>query len=289
MLPLAADYKQLATFAFIGGLSAATSMVIVASITLATMVCNDIIMPLLFRISWLRLSDNKDIGSLLLRVRRITILCLMILAYFYYRILGDQSPLASFGLLAFVAAAQFLPAIIGGIYWKSGSRNGVIAGLIGGFILWLYTLVLPSFSEAGLLGPEYLNNGIFNITWLSPTHLFNLDSLDVLSHGVFWSLFVNTSLYILISRYATPRLVDRIQASAFVDVYNKDLTESSRQYGQVTVGDLQMLTERFLGISRTQHAFTGFALQRDEDPPLSDDKATPESPCVEKTCTLAML
>lgn len=276
MLPLAADYKQLATFAFIGGLSASTSMVIVASITLATMVCNDIIMPLLFRISWLRLSDNKDVGSLLLRVRRITILCLMILAYFYYRILGDQSPLASFGLLAFVAAAQFLPAIIGGIYWKAGSRNGVLAGLIGGFILWLYTLVLPSFSEAGLLGPEYLNSGIFNIDWLTPTRLFGVDSLDALSHGVFWSLFVNTSLYVLISRYATPRLVDRIQASAFVDVYNKDLTESSRQYGQVTVGDLQMLTERFLGISRTQHAFTGFALQRDEDPPLSDDKATPE-------------
>jgi len=276
MLPLAADYKELATFAFIGGLSASTSMVIVASITLATMVCNDIVMPLLFRISWLRLSDNKDVGALLLRVRRITIMCLMILAYFYYRILGEQSPLASFGLLAFVAAAQFLPAIIGGIYWKTGSRHGVLAGLIGGFLLWLYTLVLPSFSEAGLLGPEYIQNGIFGIDWLKPTQLFDMHGFDALTHGVFWSLFVNTSLYILVSRYANPRLVDRIQASAFVDVYNKDLTESSRQYGQVTVGDLQMLTERFLGISRTQHSFTGFALQRGEEPPLTGDKATPE-------------
>jgi PAS domain S-box-containing protein len=276
MLPLAADYKELATFAFIGGLSASTSMVIVASITLSTMVCNDIVMPLLFRISWLRLSDNKDVGALLLRVRRITIMCLMILAYFYYRILGEQSPLASFGLLAFVAAAQFLPAIVGGIYWKTGSRHGVLSGLIGGFLLWLYTLVLPSFSEAGLLGPEYIDNGIFGITWLNPTGLFGVTGFDVLTHGVFWSLIVNTSLYILVSRYTNPRLVDRIQASAFVDVYNKDLTESSRQYGQVTVGDLQMLTERFLGISRTQHSFTGFALQRGEEPPLSGDKATPE-------------
>ncbi|MAY40967.1 NahK/ErcS family hybrid sensor histidine kinase/response regulator [Neptuniibacter sp. UBA847] len=276
MLPLAADYKELATFAFIGGLSASTSMVIVASITLSTMVCNDIIMPLLFRISWLRLSDNKDVGALLLRVRRITIMCLMILAYFYYRILGEQSPLASFGLLAFVAAAQFFPAIIGGIYWKTGSRHGALAGLIGGFLLWLYTLVLPSFSEAGLLGPEYIENGIFGITWLTPTGLFGLHALDPLTHGVFWSLFVNTVLYVLVSRYTNPRLVDRIQASAFVDVYNKDLTESSRQYGQVTVGDLQMLTERFLGLSRTQHAFTGFALQRGEEPPLTGDKATPE-------------
>nr|WP_286240991.1 NahK/ErcS family hybrid sensor histidine kinase/response regulator [Neptuniibacter halophilus] len=276
MLPLAADYKALATFAFIGGLSASTSMVIVASITLATMVCNDIIMPLLFRISWLRLSDNSDVGALLLRVRRITIMCLMILAYFYYRILGEQSPLASFGLLAFVAAAQFLPAIIGGIYWKAGSRHGVLAGLIGGYLLWLYTLVLPSFSEAGLLGPEYLHTGIFGIDWLKPTHLFGIQAMDPLTHGVFWSLLINTSLYFLISRYTNLRLVDRIQASAFVDVYNKDLTETSRHYGQVTVGDLQMLTERFLGLSRTQHAFTGFALQRGEEPPLSGDKATPE-------------
>lgn len=276
MLPLAANYSELATFAFIGGLSASTSMVIVASITLATMVCNDIIMPLLFRISWLRLSDNKDVGALLLRVRRITIMCLMILAYFYYRILGEQSPLASFGLLAFVAAAQFLPAIIGGIYWKAGSRHGVLAGLIGGFILWLYTLVLPSFSEAGLLGPEYITSGIFGIDWLKPTALFGFTGVDVLTHGVFWSLFVNTALYILASRYTSLRLVDRIQASAFVDVYNQDLTESSKQYGLVTVGDLQMLTERFLGISRTQHAFTGFSLQRGEEPPLSGDKATPE-------------
>lgn len=272
MLPLAADYKALATFAFIGGLSASTSMVIVASITLATMVCNDIIMPLLFRISWLRLSDNSDVGALLLRVRRITIMCLMILAYFYYRILGEQSPLASFGLLAFVAAAQFLPAIIGGIYWKAGSRHGVLAGLIGGYLLWLYTLVLPSFSEAGLLGPEYLHTGIFGIDWLKPTHLFGIQAMDPLTHGVFWSLLINTSLYFLISRYTNLRLVDRIQASAFVDVYNKDLTETSRHYGQVTVGDLQMLTERFLGLSRTQHAFTGFALQRGEEPPCPATK-----------------
>lgn len=276
MLPLVENHTNLATFAFIGGLSASTSMVIVASITLATMVCNDIIMPLLFRISWLNVSSNQDVGALLLRVRRITIMCLMILAYFYYRILGEQSSLASFGLLAFVAATQFLPAIIGGIYWKRGSRHGVLAGLIGGFLLWLYTLVLPSFSETHLLGPEYLDSGIFGIDMLRPTELFGISGIDPLTHGVLWSLSVNALLYILVSIYTPLRLVDRIQASAFVDIYSKDLSETSRQYGQVTVGDLQMLTERFLGISRTQHAFTGFSIQRGEDPPLSGDKATPE-------------
>jgi PAS domain S-box-containing protein len=276
MLPLAASEFDLATFAFIGGLSAATSMVIVASIALSTMVCNDIVMPLLFRISWLKLSKNKDLGALLLKVRRITIMCLMLFAYFYYRILGDQGPLASFGLLAFVAVVQFLPAIVGGIYWKTGSRQGVLAGMTAGFILWLYTLVIPTMIEGGLIRHNFLENGLLELSWLKPTALFGVSGLDPLTHGVMWSLLINIVLYIGISRYSAPRLVDRIQASAFVDIYNKDLPETARQYGHVTVGDLQMLTERFLGISRTQHSFTGFALQRGEDPPLSGDKATPE-------------
>ncbi|GGK72809.1 hybrid sensor histidine kinase/response regulator [Amphritea balenae] len=276
MLPLQAGFDDLATFAFIGGLSAATSMVIVASITLATMVCNDIVMPLLLRISWLQLSKNKDLGALLLRVRRITIICLMIMAYFYYRILGDQSSLASFGLLAFVAAAQFMPGLIGGVYWKTGSRHGILAGLTAGFLIWLYTLVFPTLSGAGLMPSEFMETGLFGYDFLRPTALFGITGMDPLTHGAFWSVLANSILYILISRYSPQRLVDRIQASAFVDVYNKDLSEPSRVFSHATVGDLQILTERFLGISRTQHAFTGFALKAGIDPPLSGDKASPE-------------
>jgi len=276
MLPLQSGHQDLATFAFIGGLSAATSMVIVASITLATMVCNDIVMPLLFRISWLKLSKNKDLGALLLRVRRITIICLMIMAYFYYRILGDHSTLASFGLLAFVASAQFLPGIIGGIYWKTGSRYGMLAGLTAGFLIWLYTLVFPTLAGAGLMSSAFMESGLFGYDFLRPNALFDITGMDPLTHGAFWSVSVNALLYFFVSRYTSPRLVDRIQASAFVDVYNKDLSEPSRVFSHATVGDLQILTERFLGISRTQHAFTGFALKEGIDPPLSGDRASPE-------------
>ncbi|WP_296059067.1 hybrid sensor histidine kinase/response regulator [uncultured Amphritea sp.] len=276
MLPLHEGYKDLATFAFIGGLSAATSMVIVASITLSTMVCNDIVMPLLLRVSWLKLSKNKDLGAMLLRVRRITIICLMIMAYFYYRILGDQGTLASFGLLAFVAAAQFLPGLIGGVYWKTGSRHGILAGLSAGFLIWLYTLVFPTMANAGLMPASFLQEGLFNSELLKPTQLFGLTGMDPLTHGVFWSISINTFLYVLISHYSPQRLIDRIQASAFVDVYSKDLSEPSRVFSHATVGDLQILTERFLGISRTQHAFTGFALKAGIEPPLSGDKASPE-------------
>lgn len=276
MLPLELGNKQLTTFAFIGGLSAATSMVIVASITLSTMVCNDIIMPLLFRISRLKLSQSKDLGALLLKVRRLTIITLLLMAYFYYRILGNQGPLSSFGLLAFVAVAQFMPAIIGGIFWKKGSRQGALAGMSAGLLLWIYTLVIPTMIHADIMSPHLFNYNLFDYLIISPTALFGFDQLDPLTHGVLWSLLTNAILYVLISIYTSQRLTDRIQASAFVDVYNKDMTEPSRQHSTVTVGDLQLLTERFLGLSRTQHAFTGYALQRNEDPPLPGEKATPE-------------
>ncbi|WP_420846608.1 NahK/ErcS family hybrid sensor histidine kinase/response regulator [Nitrincola alkalilacustris] len=279
MLPLVHGWEYLAIFAFIGGLSAATSMVIVASITLSTMVCNDIVMPLLLRIRWLKLSRSSDLGALLLRVRRITIFCLMLMAYFYYRILGDHGPLASFGLLAFVAAIQFLPAIVGGIYWKAGTRQGVLAGMTAGMLLWCYTLVLPTMRAAQILPGELdalLPPGSELPSWLQPTSLFGLGGLNPLTHGVFWSLSVNILLFVLVSRLSVTRLVDRIQASAYINVYNKDLSDHSRLLGHVTVGDLQMLIERFLGSSRTQHAFTGFALQRNEELPLAGDKAAPE-------------
>ncbi|WP_028471180.1 hybrid sensor histidine kinase/response regulator [Neptunomonas japonica] len=276
MLPFELGNKQLATFAFIGGLSAATSMVIVASLTLSTMVCNDIIMPLLFRISRLKLSQSNDLGTLLLKVRRLTIITLLLMAYFYYRILGNQGPLSSFGLLAFVAIAQFMPSLLGGIFWKKGSRQGALAGMTAGLLLWIYTLVIPTLINANIISPHFLQNGLFDYLILTPTALFGINNLDPLTHGVLWSLLTNITLYVIVSQYTSQRLTDRIQASAFVDVYNKDLTTPSRQHSTVTVGDLQMLTERFLGLSRTQHAFTGYALQRNEDPPQSGDKATPE-------------
>lgn len=275
LLPLIGGHEYLATFAFIGGLSAATSMVIVASITLATMVCNDIVMPVLLRIPRLKLAETSDLGSLLLRVRRITIVTLLLLGYFYYRILGDQGSLASFGLLAFVAAIQFLPAIVGGIYWKRGNRRGALTGLTAGFMLWVYTLVVPAMQSAHLI-PTQLLPGWDTPDWAAPTSLFGLSYFDPLTHGVIWSLSINLLLYIGVSMLTSQRLVDRIQASAFTNVHTKHFAEPGRMTSQVSVGDLQMLTERFLGISRTQHAFTTYALHRGEDPALPGSKATPE-------------
>ncbi len=275
-LPLSANQNYLAVFAFIGGLSAATSMVIVATITLSTMVCNDIIMPTLMRIRWLKLSHNNDLGALLLKVRRLTIINLMLLAYFYYRIFGDSGSLASFGLLAFVAVAQFAPALFGAVIWKDGTRQGALAGISAGFLVWLYTLVIPTMSQAGLI-PAAMENLLWASGWMKPTALFGLPLSDPLTHGTFWSLLANVILFGVVSRYSTPRLIDRIQASTYVDSQSLDGRSPAHTLtGNTSVGDLQLLTERFLGVSRAQHALTGFSLQRGEDPPLSGDRASNE-------------
>ncbi|WP_207062422.1 NahK/ErcS family hybrid sensor histidine kinase/response regulator [Motiliproteus sp. SC1-56] len=277
-LPLAAGENQLAMFAFLGGLSAATSMVIVATITLSTMVCNDIVVPVLMRFPWLKrhISRSKDLGSLLLKVRRLTIINLMLLAYFYYRIFGESGDLASFGLLAFVAVAQFAPALLGAVTWKKGSRYGALAGISAGFAIWLYTLVIPTMTTAGLI-PEAMQAALWQSDWAHPTALFGMPLTDPLTHGTFWSLLINTLLYVLVSRYGPVRLIDRIQASTYVDTQADYTLEPSHGVaGHATVGDLQLLVERFIGMNKAKHALTGFALQRGEDPPLSGDRASSE-------------
>ncbi len=275
-LPLAAHQNELAMFAFLGGLSAATSMVIVATITLSTMVCNDIVMPMLLRLPWLKLSQNKDLGALLLRVRRLTIFNLMLLAYFYYRIFGDTGSLASFGLLAFVAVAQFAPALVGAVLWTKGSRQGALAGISAGFAIWLYTLVFPIMSDAGLV-PEHINAIVWQSQWFHPHALFGFEFSNHLTHGTFWSLVFNIGLFFGVSHYSNLRLIDRIQASTYVDSQKISSEQPAHELsGTTTVGDLQLLTERFLGVDRAHSALLSFAHQNGQQQPISGDKASNE-------------
>ena len=149
-LPLANGQPALALLAFIGGLSAATGMVIVEAIAVSTMVCNDLVMPLLLRT---RRSARRggDLTRLLLGIRRAAIVALLLLGYLYFRIAGEAYALVSIGLISFAAVAQFAPAMLGGMYWKGGTRAGALAGLLAGFALWAYTLMLPSIAKSGWL------------------------------------------------------------------------------------------------------------------------------------------
>ncbi len=252
-LPMHQGQDWLTVVSYIGGFSAATGMVIVSTIALSTMASNDLIFPLLVR---LRKADNKtNFYPALLLIRRSTIVVLMLLAYGYYLQAGSGKSLYSIGLLSFAAAAQFTPAMIGGLYWEKGHRNGAMIGLIIGFIIWFYTLLLPSLSGSAWLPDEFAVSGIFGLDWLKPYQLFGIPFEDPLTHGVFWSLLFNVAAYIVFSLRARHSFMDQLQARAYVN-RDEDLTRDTRKHNwNVRVADLYELCKRIIGPVRAEQFF----------------------------------
>src|SRR5262249_20417701 len=169
-LPLAAGSDLFTIAAFVGGLSAATAMVIVESVALAIMVSNGILMPLVLQRREALITGRDNIGGLLLTVRRMAIFVILFLAYVYYRLAGDAQ-LASIGLLSFAAVAQLAPAFFGGLIWRRGTARGAMAGMAIGILAWAYTLLLPSFADAGIVGHGLLSQGPWGIVLLRPQAL----------------------------------------------------------------------------------------------------------------------
>lgn len=262
-LPLSTGAEVLSIFAFLGGLSAATSMVIVATVALSTMVCNDLVVPLLLRHPKLQSRMGRDLSGLLLRIRRSAIVVILLLAYAYYRLVSEDYALARIGLLSFSAVAQFAPALIAALYWKGANRTGARWGLVGGFAVWAYTLLIPSFVQAGWLSDGLLIDGPLGIANLRPYALFGVDGLDPVTHGVMWSLAINTGLLLFGSLVGAQGLTQRRQARNFVDVYRGDEGGESRPWiGHVSLRELQDLTARFLGVQWAERAFQTYLAGR---------------------------
>ncbi|NAW33901.1 NahK/ErcS family hybrid sensor histidine kinase/response regulator [Halomonas alimentaria] len=267
-LPMAADSTWLTLLTFIGGFSAATGMVIVAAVAVSIMISNEIVIPALFRLRWFD-TKARDYGRLVLRARRITIGAVLAMAYGFYQLIGEFTSLASIGMLSFAAAGQFAPALIGGLYWKRGNRLGVIVGMNAGFAIWAYSLLMPAMIGADVLPAEWLAGGPLGVAWLAPTSLFGLNVGDSFTHGVMLSLGVNLFCYIFVSQVTSQRVVERIQASLFVDSVETRQTSVNRPWtGATTVGDLKVLCERFLGAGQVSRAFDDYA--RRSGKPLED-------------------
>lgn len=258
-LPMAHRQEALALFVFIGGLSAATGMVIVETIALSTMICNDLVMPLLLRWKALALSERRDLSGLLLAIRRGAIVALMMLGYVYYRAAGEAYALVAIGLVSFAAVAQFAPAMLGGMYWRDGSRAGALTGLSLGFALWAYTLLLPSFAKSGWLPISFIEQGPFGIELLKPLALFGLKGLDDISHSMFWSMLFNVGGYAAVSLLGRQSIRDHAQALLFVDVFKVAGRGSSLWRGSASVHEMLTLVGRFLGPQRAEEAFAGYA------------------------------
>ena len=261
-LPMAHGAEALALLVFIGGLSAATGMVIVESIALSTMICNDLVMPVLLRWKALALHARRDLSGLLLAIRRGAIVLLMMLGYAYYRAAGEAYALVSIGLVSFAAVAQFAPAMLGGMYWKQGTHAGAVTGLLLGFALWGYTLLLPSFARSDWLPISIVQDGPWGIALLKPTALFGLAGLDDITHSLFWSMLANVGGYVAVSLIGRQSVADHAQALLFVDVFKAAPGGSSLWRGSASVQEVLTLVGRFIGPERAAAEFAGYAARR---------------------------
>ena len=210
-LPLHQGAWFVAVVVFLGGFSAATAMIVVDSLALSKMISNDILLPFI-----LRRRSVEEVYWVSLASTRLGIVAVVTLGYMWARIEAGHFLLVEMGLLSFIAVTQCGPAVLGGLYWRRGTRRGAFWGIGSGFALWAYTLILPALVKDGVFGDALLRDGPLGMTALRPTALFGLSALDPLTHGIFWSLFFNVGAYVLGSIVSTQDADERSQAAAFV-------------------------------------------------------------------------
>lgn len=265
-LPLDNGAESLAVLAFLGGLSAATAMVIVSSIALATMVTNDLVMPLLWRSRWLKPTEGRDIGRLVLWLRRVAILGLALLAYGYHRNTIAPASLASIGLLAFAAVAQFAPPILAGLYWRRASRTAVFWGLMTGFGIWVYALLLPNFAAGGLIGASVVAaNGPWDLLWIDMQAWLGLTHLSPAGRGALLALAGNVVVLVGFSLLARTTLRDRLAATAFIRPALPQVPSPGA--GGASVGDVLTIAERIVGTHAATDAMRDYYAQLLRSPP----------------------
>jgi len=273
-LPMWAGQNAVALLAFLGGFSSATSMVIVACIALSTMISNHLVMPIAMRFRWVPQNASGELRRFLLITRRAGICVMLGLGFLYFRLSGTGDALAAIGLISFAGAAQFAPSLLGGLFWRHANAGGAIAGLVAGTALWAYTLFLPSFGPGVALPLEVLRDGLFGLASLRPHAMFGLSGFDPLVHSLFWSLSVNTLLFVVVSLAREPRPIERLQAALFVDVFRTPAeTASGLIRRSAAAEDLSILAQRILGADEARRFFERAAREQglERGPPIAND------------------
>ncbi len=265
LIPQLFNEKTLTVMVFLGGFSAAISMIVVSSIGLSTMVTNNILIPynLLGKLKSVESISNKSI----LYSRKIGIFLLIILSYFIYRFFGLNYNLVSIGMVAFVIISQLAPAFFGALYWRRGSRLGAIYSILVGFTICIYTLLIPY--SIGITNSEstFISNGFMGYELLKPFQLFGLDYLQPVPHALFWSLLFNAVTYFAVSVSFKGNYRERNYAEMFVDI-NKYITNHENAFiwkGTAYRNDIEKVLFRFLGLERTKRAMNIFNIKYNVD------------------------
>lgn len=267
-VPLSQGREGLATLAFLGGFSSATSMVIVATIALATMVSNNIVVPIWLRSNSSGAMISGDVRAVVLRARRLSIAGVLALGFIYFRVSGGGAALAAIGLIAFAGVAQVLPAMLGAIFWRGATGAGAAAGLLTGFFVWMWTMFLPSFT--GLLSAQTLALGPFGLAWLRPEALFGVAGLDPTVHAIVWSLFLNCAAFIAVSLVTFPTPMERLQGAQFVNVFEHSTGPRTTRAAVAQAEDLSIMAQRLLGPAQAREIFEQAARAQGKQGTLPD-------------------
>ena len=265
-LPLYAKSQIFTFIAFLGGLSAATAMVVVETVALSVMLCNDLLIPLILKRPGMAAAGRRrDMSGFLLNVRRAVMLSIILAAYAFYDKIGNAS-LSEIGLLSFAAIAQFAPAFFIGLFWRRATARGAAAGILAGFAVWAYTLLLPRLIGDTAAGAAFLNDGPFGIAFLRPEMLFYLN-FDHLTHGVVWSIIVNVVAFISVSLLRPLEPIERLQTNLFIEDANPYLLPAFKPWRtSVPFLDLMSTVARYLGEERTSRSFADYMASRGIDP-----------------------
>ena len=264
-LPMAEKHELLALLVFIGGLSAATGMVIVETIALSTMVCNDLVMPVLLRLRRLRLNERRDLTGLLLGIRRGAIVLILLLGYLYFKLAGEAYALVSIGLISFAAVAQFAPAILGGIFWKGGTRAGALCGPVRRLRRLALHAAAARARALGLAADQPARGGpVRHRAARSRCSSSGSPASTRSRHAMIWSMIANVGAYVGVSLSASPSADEHRQASVFVDVFRHTGEAGGARFwrGTASVPDLYSLLARFLGTATADSAFAEYASAR---------------------------
>lgn len=250
-LPIAAGSPAMALLAFLGGFSAATSMVIVSTTALSIMTGNHLVVPMFIHWRrWRGLSQTQ--GAIdLLSVRRWSILFILLLAWAYASLVGERYDLVSVGLVSFTAVAQFAPSAVLGMYWRRLTRYGAITGMIAGFVVWIYTLPFFTLTTFMFGDQAWLEQGPWGISWLRPMALFGLEGVSPIAHAAFWSLFFNLFFLVGVSLLTRPSALGMVQSDLFVNIYRYSKGQDVEVLRRTaSIRDLRGLAQRFMGEER---------------------------------------
>jgi Na+/proline symporter/signal transduction histidine kinase len=266
LIPQFFDKKLLTVMVFLGGFSAAISMIVVSSIGLSTMVTNNLLIPYNL-IGNLKGTEDSISSRKILNTRKLSIFFLIILSYLIYRFFGLDYSLVSIGMVAFVIIAQLAPPFFGALFWRRGSRLGAISSILIGFIVCVYTLLIPYSIGTSNSSSTFISEGFMGYYLLKPFQLFGLDYLQPVPHALFWSLLFNWVTYFAVSVSFKGNYRERNYAEMFVDI-NKYITNHEDVFvwkGTAYRNDIEKVLIRFLGLERTKRAMNIFNIKYNVD------------------------